>query len=268
MDKTNTWNKRIAAQIGAGLGLALSSLLFFATGRWHSLILAPVGALVGLIIGALLHRYSALRKRAVDALDVVRRGGGRIIEFFEHDRLFVRFIRLFVVGLTLFLATWTIAYAFLPERLLARGGSVRMMGNEEAASTVWAEWRFMIIRNLPWVPGIALISLLMGYTYALPVPMLWIVLYALILGTNSFSMPLPEPMPPSPAVLQRAGPYEMIAYLFAAAASYPLSKISLPGREVEDETTVDGWTVALALLASAAVIMLAAWREASMLLAR
>jgi hypothetical protein len=182
--------------------------------------------------------------------------------------LFVRFIRLFVVGLTLFLATWTIAYAFLPERLLARGDSVRMMGNEEAAPTLWAEWRFMIIRNLPWVPGIALISLLVGYAYALPVPLLWVILYALILGTNSFSVPLPAPMPPSLAVLERAGPYEMMAYLFAAAASYPLSKISLPWREVEDETAVCGWKVALALGVSAAVIMLAAWREASMLLAR
>jgi hypothetical protein len=60
----------------------------------------------------------------------------------------------------------------------------------------------------------------------------------------------------------------MMAYLFAAAASYPLSKISLPWREVEEENTVQGWNVALALLVSAAVIMLAAWREASMLLAR
>jgi hypothetical protein len=268
MEQRSTWNKRIAAQIGAGLGLALSSLIFFATGRWDYLILVPLGALVGLIVGALLHRYPTLRENAADVLDAVWRGGGAILAFFEHKRLRVRFARLFLVGLILFLVTWSAAYAFLPERFLARGDSVRMMGNEEAAATVWAEWLFMIVRNLPWVPGIMLISLLVGYAYALPVPMLWIVLYALILGTNSFSMPLPEPMPPSLAVLGRAGPYEMMAYLFAAAASYPLSKISLPWREVEEENTVQGWNVALALLVSAAVIMLAAWREASMLLAR
>ncbi|MGC9400737.1 MAG: hypothetical protein ACP5HM_16625 [Anaerolineae bacterium] len=266
LEKATTWNKRIAAQIGAGLGFALSSLFFFATGQWRYLILAPVGALVGLAVGALLHHYPGLRENAAHALDAVRSTGATILAFFAHERLLVRFARLFLVGVILFLATWSIAYGFLPERLLARGDSVRMMGNDEVATTLWAEWRFMIVRNLPWVPGIALISLLLGYAYALPVPLLWIVLYALILGTNSFSIPLPALMPPSLAVLERAGPYEMLAYLFAAAASYSLAKISLPWRKVDEASRVHGWNVALALLASAAVIMLAAWREAAMLL--
>ena len=268
MEKITTWNKRIAAQIGAGLGLALGSLLFFATGRLNYLILAPIGALVGLVVGALLYRYPTVQAKAADALGAFRRSGATVIAFFVHERLLVRFVRLFLLGLVLFITSWWAAYALLPERLLAGGDSVRMMGNEEVANTVWSEWRFMLVRNLPWVPGIALVSLLVGYAYALPVPLLWIVLYALILGTNSFSVPLPEPMAPSPAVLQRAGPYEMLAYLFATAASYPLSKISLPWREVEEKTPIRGWNVAFALLASAAIIMLAAWREASMLLAR
>jgi hypothetical protein len=268
MERTNTWNKGRAAQLGAGLSFALGSALFAITGEWAYLLLVPAGALVGLAVGALAHRYPPLREGGRRTLDAAKQGGSILLERFADERLLVRFGLLFLLSLALFLATWSLAYAFLPERLLAAGNPARLAGHEEVSATLWSEWQSLVARNLPWVAGIALINLLVGYPYACLVPLWWTVFYALLLGTNSFAIPMPEPMAPSLEVLGRAGPYELVAFLFAAAATYPLSRISLPWRKVHVKTPVRRWEVALGLLLGAAGILLAAWREAAMLLAR
>jgi hypothetical protein len=266
-DSAPSWNVRIPIQIGAGLAFAAAALGFAATGRLIAFALIPVGALVGLGIGALLHHSPSLRHRAAAAQDQVARALATVRHRFEDRRLAVRFALLFMANLMIFLVAWTVAYYVLPEGLLARGSTVRMMGNDEVAPSLWAEWRFMVTRNLPWVLGIPLVNLVLGYPYACLVPTTWTVFYAVILGTNSFALPMPERLGPSFQVLRRAGPYEIAAYLFVAAATYTLSHVPLPWRDAEKGARVRWREVVLGLLLSAVVIMLMAWREAAMVLA-
>lgn len=260
-------NRRLAAQVGAGLSFALAGFLIFATGSWLSLLLVPAGAGVGLAVGALLNRYPAAHKSALSARQAVVHGLDVVLRPLADERLPVRFVLLMLLATVLFLASWSVAYAFLPEGFLANGSEVRMMGNEEVAATFWAELGFVVARNLPWVAGIALINLLFGYPYACLIPVTWAVYYGLILGTNSFAMPLAAPLAPSPAVLERAGPYEMTAFLFAAAATYPLARISLPWREGAAGKQVSWRAIVLGLLLSGAGVLLAAWREVTMMMA-
>lgn len=260
-----TFDKRIAAQIGAGLSLALAAFLLFATGNWSSLLLVPVGALIGLAAAALLARYPTLRAGAGHSRAAANAAGTALQRRLEDERLPLRFLLLLLLATILFLAAWSFAYTFLPEGLLASGGEVRMMGQEEVASTFTSELLFIVVRNLPWVAGITLVNLLFSYGFACLIPLTWAIFYALILGTNSFAVPLTAPMPPSLAVLDRAGPYELAAFLFAAAATYPLSRISLPWRKIEEESRVSWGAIALGLLLSAIGVLLAAWRETAML---
>jgi len=267
-DSTPSWNKRVPTQIGAGLAFALSALVFTATGRLVSFALVPIGALVGLGAGSLLHRFDSLRERARAARGAVVGAAAGVRERFEDERLSVRFGLLLLTGVVLFLGTWTAAYHLLPAGLLAGGNPVRTVGGEGVGRSLGAEWRFMVIRNLPWVLGIPLVNLLLGYPYACLVPVYWTVLYAVILGTNSFAVPMPERMAPSLDVLGRAGPYEITAYLFVAAATSTLSQVPLPWRGREEGAEVRWGEVAAGILLAAVVILLAAWREAAMVLAR
>jgi hypothetical protein len=258
-------NRRLAAQVGAGFSFALASFLLFATGDWLSLLLVPAGALLGLVTGIMLERHPALYHSAINARDTAVRAGSTLLRPFADERLPVRFILLFLLATVLFLTVWSLSYAFLPEGLLAGGSEVRMMGQDEAATTFGRELLFIAARNLPWVVGIALINLILGYPYACLIPLVWVVYYGLILGTNSFAIPMASPMAPSLAVLERAGPYELSAFLFAAAATYPLSRISLPWRPVAEEKQVSWKAIILGLLLSGAGVALAAWREAAMI---
>jgi len=62
-----------------------------------------------------------------------------------------------------------------------------------------------------------------GFPLGYLIPLVWLTLYAVCLGTNSFSIPLPERMAPSLAVFGRAGPYEMAAMTLVAAATYSIN---------------------------------------------
>lgn len=265
IEDARSWNRRVSAQIGAGLSLALASWLFVASGRWQWFLLVPAGALVGLAVGGALARYPSLAGFAASLTETVRRAVGGLGRWVGDRRLIVRFAVLLSLSLLIFILVWSGAYAFLPEGLLRGGNQIRMMGDVEAGQTLWAEWLSIWMRNLPWVAGIALVSLVAGYGYACTIPVVWTVFYALILGTNSFAFPMPERMGPSLAVLERAGPYELAAFLLAAAASYPLSRVSLPWRERREGEEVDWREAVLALVLSASGVLLAAWREAVMI---
>lgn len=258
-------DRRLAVQIGAGLSLALAGFLLFASGNWFSLLLVPLGALTGLAVRELLARHPALYENALSIKASAVGGGTALMRPLADERLMVRFPLLLLLTTLLFLATWGLAYTFLPEGLVASGSEVRMMGQAEVASTFADELLFIVVRNLPWVVGIALVNLLFGYGFACLIPVNWAIFYGLILGTNSFAVPLPAPLPPSLTVLDRAGPYEMAAFLFAAAATFPLSRISLPWRKVETTNRVSWSVILLGLILSATGVFLAAWREAAML---
>ena len=131
------------------------------------------------------------------------------------------FVYLWLPGLVLCWLAWTFGYYLLPEGAL-RGAAlsaeipIEALGVWQRAATILG-WNvavcliFIAGANLLWW-----VSLPLGYV---PVVYFW-VLYGLLLGTNSFGVPMPEQVAPDVATfLQRAGFYEITAYTLVAAAT-------------------------------------------------
>ena len=65
-----------------------------------------------------------------------------------HERLYVRFLALFGLGVVLFTLAWTLSYHFLPEGVLrGRTGSAILAGDEAAGSFI-GEWLRIVVMNL------------------------------------------------------------------------------------------------------------------------
>lgn len=143
-----------------------------------------------------------------------------------HEAWYVRFLALLGLSMALFVLVWTVAYYLLPEGVLrGRSGAAALAGEEAAASFILEFLRIVAINLLPMGIVIYANRLLRvgGYPLGYLPPLIWALNYAVTLGTNSFSIPLPEPMAPSLAVLGRAGPYEITAYVLVATATYGIS---------------------------------------------
>jgi hypothetical protein len=139
-----------------------------------------------------------------------------------HERLHVRFLALFGLGVALFTLAWMLSYLFLPEGVLRRTGAAQLAG-DEAASSFIAEWLPIMAVNLVMVLPIVLANRIFrfrGYPLGYLIPLVWLTLYGMTLGTNSFSIPMPERMAPSQAVFGRTGLYEIAAYTLVAVATY------------------------------------------------
>lgn len=143
--------------------------------------------------------------------------------FLHADHLFIRWLALTGVALLLFTLAWILSYSFLPEGVLRGRTAASALAGESAAGSFLVEWIRILTINL------ALSSLILaanrvlrinGMPLGYLIPLLWITIYGVTLGTNSFSIPLSEPMAPSLAVLGRAGLYEMLAYILMATATY------------------------------------------------
>lgn len=143
----------------------------------------------------------------------------------SHERLYVRFLTLFVLGTVIFVLAWTVSYLFLPEGVLRGRTGAAILAGDEAAGSFVAEWIKIMALNV--VVGAVIVAgnrilrykrFPLGY---LP-PLVWYTLYGVFLGTNSFSLPMADRMAPSLAVLGRSGPYEMAAYMLVAVATYSL----------------------------------------------
>lgn len=142
-----------------------------------------------------------------------------------HEGLYVRFLTLFGLGVVLFTLAWTLSYFFLPEGVLRGRTGSAMLAGDEAAGSFLAEWLRIVALNLMAGSLIVVANRIYrhkGFPLGYLIPLIWLTLYAVCLGTNSFSIPLPERMAPSLAVLGRAGPYEMAAMTLAAVATYSL----------------------------------------------
>jgi len=199
-------------------------------------------------------------------------------KFLFNDSIIIRFISLFVIGAILFTLVWHLSYHFLPEGILqGKTGSAIIVGSD-AATTMLEEWGTIVMYNL----GVLLLIVLVNFIRYLDrfplgyiTPLGMIALYAVFLGTNSFSMPMVEPMAPTLVVLGRGGPYEMTAYILVAVATYNQSRIALTKEEIHSlkdihhispvpRMSLEQWVgVGLAI----ALIILAGWREAAMIMA-
>ncbi len=199
-------------------------------------------------------------------------------KYLFNDSIIVRFISLFVIGAILFTAVWYLSYYFLPEGIMQdKTGSAIIVGSD-VAPTMLEEWGTIVMWNLGGLLLIVLVNLIryldrfpLGYV----TPLGMITLYAIFLGTNSFSIPMAEPMAPTLAVLGRGGPYEMTAFILAAVATYNQSRIALTKDEIHSlkdihrispvpRMSLEQWIgIGLAIT----LILLAGWREAAMIMA-
>ena len=198
-------------------------------------------------------------------------------KYLFNDRIVVRFISLFVIGAILFTAVWYLSYYFLPEGILqGKTGSAIIVGSD-AAPTMLEEWGTIVMWNLGALLVIVLVNFI-RYLDRFPLgyitPLGMITQYAVFLGTNSFSIPMAEPMAPTLAVLLRGGPYEMIAFILVAVATYNQSRFALTEdmHSMKDihrispvpRLSLEQWAgIGLAI----ALILLAGWREATMIMA-
>ena len=199
-------------------------------------------------------------------------------KFLFNDSIIVRFISLFAIGAILFTVTWYLSYYFLPEGILqGKTGSAIIVGSD-VAPTMLEEWGKIVVYNLGALLLVVLVNFIryldrfpLGYV----TPLGLITMYAVFLGTNSFSIPMAEPMAPTLAVLGRGGPYEMTAFILVAVATYNQSRIALTKEEIHSlkdihrispipRMSLEQWVgVGLAI----ALILLAGWREATMIMA-
>jgi len=140
--------------------------------------------------------------------------------------LYVRFLALFGLGVVLFTLAWTLSYFSLPEGVLrGRTGSAILAG-DKAAGSFLAEWLRSVALNLMAGSLIVVANRIYrfkGFPLGYLIPLVWLTLYAVCLGTNSFSILIPERMAPSLAVLGRAGPYEMAAMMLVSVATYSIN---------------------------------------------
>ncbi|AEH60079.1 hypothetical protein Mzhil_0200 [Methanosalsum zhilinae DSM 4017] len=152
-------------------------------------------------------------------------------------------------------------------------GILPTLAGDSAADTLASEFATIFLLNMA---GFSLILignyvLRVGYFgFGGLVPLAWMVLYGVTLGTNSFGIPMAEPMAPSIAVFGRSGLYEMMAAVLLAVSTSTISanysenfrSSSVPVPKSERKMDREHWigaVIAILLLA------LAAMREAYMI---
>jgi len=191
----------------------------------------------------------------------------------------VRFAGLLAIAALLFVAAWYAGYHLLPEGVLRSKNAAAAAVGGTVAPNVLMEWLPMVLWNVGVGCGLVVLGNIAlrinGYPLGYLAPLVNVVIYGLVIGSNSFAIPMAQRLAPSLAVLERAGPYEFAAYLLVAAATASLSRWEIkrfmrtnPERVLPPPRlalTAGQWAaVGLAL----ALILLAAWREAVMVLAR
>lgn len=125
-----------------------------------------------------------------------------------------------------FLIAWVIGYDLMPEGVLRGKFAGAALAGETAADSLIKEFvRIAAINLVMLVPILAgnWVFLHKEIPLGYVVPVVWAVIYAVVIGTNSTMIAMPERMAPSLQVLRRSGLYEISAYVLVAAASYGVS---------------------------------------------
>lgn len=191
-----------------------------------------------------------------------------------HEKVIIRFVSLYGLGLILFFISWTIAYYFLPEGLVRGIGLLAGMAGDTAADTLYREFIQILLLNMlgfTIILGGNFILRVKNFSFGCLVPLAWMILYAFTLGTNSFAIPMEEAMAPSLAVFGRSGLYEMMAATLFAVSTNTISinksesfftsstKVPRTERSIKKEQLI---AVGIALL----ILAMAAYREAYMIM--
>jgi hypothetical protein len=253
------YRKRLILQ-GFGLSFLLAAVLFVVTGQFTAFLVVPLGLLLGFGVGTVL---DGRKPSARPAAGSTARQPGLLNRWLFNERLLVRAASLLLTGAVLLIAAWFAGYYLLPEGALL--GPQSLEGSAAAPPSLGLLLAEIVGRNAIWVVVIALINLLLipsGFGYL--VPLAWCIYYGLLLGTNSFGIAMPERIAPSLVIFERAGPFELTAYLLSAAASYIRTPaLKWPGKL--RHISPSAWVV---LVISLLMIVLAGLREALMIIER
>ncbi len=145
----------------------------------------------------------------------------------RHPSVWVRFLALYGLGLGFFILGWVVSYYALPEGILKGRTGAALLAGEGASPTVLAEFLRIAGLNLAILFLFVLLPNRMVRVGDYPLgyfpPLVWSLLYAVTLGTNSFTIPMPERLAPSLSVLGRSGLYEIAAYCLAAVSTHEIA---------------------------------------------
>jgi hypothetical protein len=265
LSTSNTYRKRLTLQ-GFGFSFLLASLLFLITDQWLSFGVIVPGLLLGFGLGTLLDQRRSISHLAENR-KIAHQADGRfatwLCNLYLNNSLPVRFASLLVLGALLLILAWYAGYYLLPEQIIQTSAPA----GKAAAQNIYWEWARILGYNLLVLVAIALIGLLLpSHPFAYLVPLAWCILYGLLLGTNSFVIPMPERLAPTLEVFQRAGPFELAAYLLVAASAYSPARRTLIGLKATLSRRLDrSQFVGLAL--GILLLILASGWEAHMILA-
>jgi hypothetical protein len=255
----------------------LGYLIYAGTGQILFSVLI-IGAGLGGAIGSIIVEARAATATTAGSRASPHTRPSLLQRFLLHRRLTIRFTSLMLLVAVLFTAAWSTGYYLLPEGMLRGQTAVPALIVEGRAETLWQEWLTIAAWNLTLPVAIILLANLLLRIHRYPAGYIILsiqtLLNGLVLGTNSFAIPLAEPMAPSLAVLQRAGPYEIAAYTLICVATYSLSHFEITSifqgelRRVHTRLhfalTKEQW---IALILGMVLLVFSAWREASMIMA-
>lgn len=182
-----------------------------------------------------------------------------------HQNITIRFLALYLAGLLLFLLAWEVSYQFMPEGLLQGKSAASKLAGSGAAPNLWLEWVKIVGINLlscSLVVGANFVMVRGRFPLGYLIPLEWFIYYGILLGTNSFSIPMDSPMAPSFAVLGRSGLYEITAYTLVAVATYSISRYRIENQRISKKEKLSIGLAMIILLASnmreAVMVMLSA----------
>ncbi len=147
-----------------------------------------------------------------------------INEKLGDENIIVRFLTLYLLSLILFIISWILAYLILPEGAIRGLGILPGMAGEEASDTLFNEFITIFgLNTAGWIIIIVgnYILKVKKFSFGYLIPIAWMIMYGIVLGTNSFSISIGEKMAPSLNVFGRSGIYEMMAgCLFAVSTDF------------------------------------------------
>ena len=191
-----------------------------------------------------------------------------LINCLQNDRLHWRIVSGLVLGIACMYVAWGLGYWGLPE------GVLRGRTGAGAVSDVLPENVGVLLLALIWngviafvlVPLLSLLAiqrLSLGYLLALGN----FALYGIFLGTNSFSNPRPQALPPNLAVFLATGPWEIGSYMLVAATlanrfrfrqeHWLIGKVTRVVRR-DEKMSIAQWAT---LVVAVVVIIVTAWIE-------
>ena len=150
----------------------------------------------------------------------------KFIKAFDHEKLYIRLFSLFHFGLILFFLSWIIGYYLLPEGVLQNIRIINYLTRDLLLLESAQEYIYYAVFYIGVFGFILLGNFIMKvkyFSYGYLIPLAWMVLYGLTVGTNSFAVPMEMAMAPSLAIVSQPGLYEIMAASIMAVSTYDIN---------------------------------------------